>query len=83
MLQIATRLGSFKKFKEYTDSIDFKQEPIFLRNMIQYKSDRKPIDISIEPASEITKRFVTGAMSFGSISRSSRSYCNCYEYYWR
>lgn len=72
MLQIATRLGSFKKFKEYTDSIDFKQEPIFLRNMIQYKSDRKPIDISnVEPASEITKRFVTGAMSFGSISKEA------------
>ncbi len=69
-LQLATRLGSYKKFKEYTKVVDEKAERIFLRDFMQYK--RNPIDISkVEPASEITKRFVTGAMSFGSISKEA------------
>lgn len=68
-LQIATRLGSYKKFKEYTDGIDFKQEKVFLRDFLWFEPSKKPVDISdVEPASAITKRFVTGAMSFGSIS---------------
>jgi glutamate synthase (NADPH/NADH) large chain len=69
-LQLATRLGSYKKFKEYTRLVDGKELPIFLRDLMSYK--RNPIDISlVEPASDITKRFVTGAMSFGSISREA------------
>jgi len=71
-LQIATRLGSYKKFKEYTESIDKKEEKIFLRDFIDYTPANKAIDLlEVEPASEITKRFVTGAMSFGSISREA------------
>lgn len=71
-LQIATRMGSYKKFKEYTDGIDHKPEKIFLRDFLDFDKAAKPIDISeVEPASEITKRFVTGAMSFGSISREA------------
>ncbi|MFR9166773.1 MAG: glutamate synthase large subunit [Dysgonomonas sp.] len=71
-LQLATRLGSYKKFKEYTDSIDHKKEKLFLRDFIDYKASDAPVDINeVEPASEITKRFVTGAMSFGSISREA------------
>lgn len=70
-LQLATRLGSYKKFKEYTDSIDNKQEKLFLRDFLDFEV-KNSIDISeVEPASEITKRFVTGAMSFGSISREA------------
>jgi glutamate synthase (NADPH/NADH) large chain len=69
-LQIATRLGSYKKFKEYTDIADNKIQPIFLRDFLTYK--KKAIDIEeVEPVEEITKRFVTGAMSFGSISREA------------
>lgn len=71
-LQMATRLGSYKKFKEYTDSIDKKPEKIFLRDFLDFDPSKKPIDISeVEPVSAITKRFVTGAMSFGSISREA------------
>ena len=71
-LQMATRLGSYKKFKEYTESIDKKPEKIFLRDFLDFKPAKKPIDISeVEPVSTITKRFVTGAMSFGSISREA------------
>jgi len=70
-LQLATRLGSYKKFKEYTESIDKKTKRIFLRDFLDFEC-KNPIDISeVEPASEITKRFVTGAMSFGSISREA------------
>jgi glutamate synthase (NADPH/NADH) large chain len=69
-LQIATRLGDYKKFKEYTDIVDKKMQPLFLRDFMTYK--RNPIDISkVEPVESITKRFVTGAMSFGSISREA------------
>lgn len=70
--QMATRLGSYKKFKEYTDSIDKKTEKIFLRDFLDFDPSKNPIDVSeVEPVSAITKRFVTGAMSFGSISREA------------
>ncbi|MDR1876954.1 MAG: glutamate synthase large subunit, partial [Flavobacteriaceae bacterium] len=69
-LQIATRTGDYQKFKEFTKEVDNKPDKIFIRDFIDYKS--KPIDISqVEPASEIMKRFVTGAMSFGSISKEA------------
>ncbi len=69
-LQIATRLGDYAKFKEYTQIVDEKMQPVFLRDFLTYK--KNPIDISeVEPVSEITKRFVTGAMSFGSISKEA------------
>ncbi|MDR2950351.1 MAG: glutamate synthase large subunit [Prevotella sp.] len=71
-LQMSTRLGSYKKFKEYTESIDKKPEKIFLRDFLDFDPAKKPIDISeVEPASAIMKRFVTGAMSYGSISREA------------
>jgi glutamate synthase (NADPH/NADH) large chain len=69
-LQIATRLGDYGKFKEYSRIVDEKMQPVFLRDLMTYK--KNPIDISeVEPASEITRRFVTGAMSFGSISKEA------------
>lgn len=71
-LQMATRLGSYKKFREYTESINKKPEKIFLRDFLDFDPAKKPIDISeVESVSAITKRFVTGAMSFGSISREA------------
>jgi glutamate synthase (NADPH/NADH) large chain len=69
-LQIATRTGSYEKYKEYVKTVDGKAEPIFIRDLIEYK--RNPIDIEeVEPIENITKRFVTGAMSYGSISREA------------
>jgi glutamate synthase (NADPH/NADH) large chain len=69
-LQIAARTGDYKKFKEYTDIVDNKLQPTFIRDFMTYK--KNPIDISeVEPVEEITKRFVTGAMSFGSISKEA------------
>ncbi len=70
-LQIATRLGSYKKFKEYTSFVNEKQRPIFLRDRLDYKKG-KAIDISeVESKESIMRRFVTGAMSFGSISKEA------------
>ncbi|WP_321331173.1 glutamate synthase large subunit [uncultured Bacteroides sp.] len=69
-LQLATRLGSYKKFKEFTKMVDEKENSIFLRDFLTYK--RKPISIDkVEPIENIMKRFVTGAMSYGSISREA------------
>ncbi|MBP6436653.1 MAG: glutamate synthase large subunit [Paludibacteraceae bacterium] len=66
-LQIATRTGDYAKFKEYTRHVDEKEQTVFIRDLIDYK--RNPIDISlVEPIENITRRFVTGAMSYGSIS---------------
>ncbi len=70
-LQLATRLGSYKKFKEYTHMVDEKESPIFLRDFLTFKKQKSiPVE-QVEPASEIMKRFVTGAMSFGSISKEA------------
>ncbi|PQL95848.1 glutamate synthase large subunit [Apibacter adventoris] len=69
-LQIATRLGDYKKFKEFTQEVDNKTDKIFIRDFIDYAAHPISID-EVEPASEIMKRFVTGAMSFGSISQEA------------
>ena len=70
-LQLATRLGSYKKFKEFTSIIDNKPEPIFIRDFLDFKkSEPIPVD-EVESEESILKRFVTGAMSFGSISREA------------
>ncbi len=69
-LQLATRLGSYKKFKEFTHLANEKEHPIFLRDFFSFK--RNPISIDeVEPVSEIVKHFVTGAMSFGAISKEA------------
>ena len=69
-LQLATRMGSYKKFKEFTRLADEKEHPIFLRDFFRFK--RNPIDIErVEPVESIVRHFVTGAMSFGAISKEA------------
>ena len=69
-LQLATCLGSYKKFKEFTAMVDSKESPIFLRDFLDFR--RAPISIDrVEPVENIVQRFVTGAMSYGSISREA------------
>ncbi len=69
-LQLATRTGNYKTFKKYTEMADKKSEPIFIRDFFDFK--RNPIDINdVEPAEDIVKHFVTGAMSFGSLSKEA------------
>ena len=69
-LQLATRLGNYAKFKEFSRSVDEKESPIFLRDFFGFK--RNPISIDqVEPVESIVKHFVTGAMSFGAISKEA------------
>ena len=69
MLQLATRIGSYKKFKEWSDIVDKKEKPIFLRDFLGFKKATKPTPIEeVESVESIVKHFVTGAMSFGALS---------------
>ncbi len=68
-LQIATRLGSYTKFKEWSAMVDVKQKPIFLRDFLGWKKAVKPTPIDeVESVESIVRHFVTGAMSFGALS---------------
>ena len=69
-LQLATRLGSYAKFKEFTAKVDRKESPLFLRDFFQFKKNPIPIE-QVEPVEEIVKHFVTGAISFGAISKEA------------
>jgi glutamate synthase (ferredoxin) len=71
-LQRAVRMEDVKSYKEYSDLINNQVErmgTITLRGMCELAPQNKPIPLAeVEPATEIVKRFATGAMSFGSIS---------------
>ena len=68
-LQIATRLGSYKKFKEWAKIVDDKEKPIFLRDYWTFKKAAQPVPLEeVEPVESIVRHFVTGAMSFGALS---------------
>ncbi|MBD3553563.1 MULTISPECIES: glutamate synthase large subunit [Streptomyces] len=72
-LQHATRNRRYDIFKQYTDRVNEQSERLMtLRGLFGFTSDRAPIPVDeVEPASEIVKRFSTGAMSYGSISREA------------
>lgn len=70
LLQLATRTGSYKKFKEFTHKADEKESPIFIRDFFSFRKNPISID-QVEPVEEIVKHFVTGAMSFGAISKEA------------
>ncbi|HEV7875327.1 MAG TPA: glutamate synthase large subunit, partial [Nocardioides sp.] len=76
-LQHATRAGRYDVFKQYTARVDAQSERLMtLRGMFRFKDAADdgrtsiPID-EVEPVSEIVKRFSTGAMSYGSISKEA------------
>lgn len=70
-LQEAARTGSTAAYREYSQIIQKLNRKCNLRGLLKFKdlpeSEQIPLD-EVEPASEIVKRFVTGAMSYGSIS---------------
>ncbi len=72
-LQHSTRAGRYDIFKTYTRQVDDQSERLMtLRGLLQFKGDRPSIPIEeVEPVSEIVKRFSTGAMSYGSISKEA------------
>ncbi len=69
-LQMATRTGSYTKFKAFTKLVDEKESPIFIRDFLGWK--RQPISIDeVEPVEKIVRHFVAGAMSFGALSKEA------------
>ncbi len=82
-LQLACRTGNYQKYKEFSRLVDEKEAPIFIRDFLGFKRNVSttsspseenhtaiPID-EVEPVSEIVKHFVTGAMSFGALSKEA------------
>ncbi len=72
-LQHAVWQSNFKTFQEYTDLIDNQSGNLAtLRSLMKIKKAVRPIPIDeVEPAKDIVKRFTTGAMSYGSISKEA------------
>jgi glutamate synthase domain-containing protein 2/glutamate synthase domain-containing protein 1/glutamate synthase domain-containing protein 3 len=72
-LQHAVRQNNPATFQEYTDLLDDQNRHLCtLRGLLQLKYSEKPVPLDeVEPASEIVKRFTTGAMSYGSISKEA------------
>ncbi|WP_420469183.1 FMN-binding glutamate synthase family protein, partial [Bacillus licheniformis] len=70
-LQWACRKGDYSLFKQYSKAAD--EERIgFLRNLFSFDENRKPLPLEeVESAESIVRRFKTGAMSFGSLSKEA------------
>ncbi len=70
-LQHATRAGQYNIFKEYTSAVDNQNENLAtLRGLFEFKRSPIPVE-EVEPIENIMKRFSTGAMSYGSISKQA------------
>ncbi|MFF7020482.1 glutamate synthase large subunit [Streptomyces klenkii] len=72
-LQHATRARRYDIFKQYTERVNEQSERLMtLRGLFSLATEREPVPLDeVEPVSEIVKRFSTGAMSYGSISREA------------
>ena len=72
-LQHAVRIESYATFKQYTAKVnDESRRRATLRGLLEIKESAAPVPLEeVEPSKEIVKRFCTGAMSFGSISKES------------
>jgi glutamate synthase (ferredoxin) len=72
-LQRATQINSREEFKKFQRLIDEQQTKLLtLRGLLDFKPAATPIPlVEVEPAKEIVKRFATGAMSYGSISKEA------------
>ena len=72
MLQESTRRGDYGMFKQYTELVNAEGEHINLRGQLEFNYPKKGIPIEeVESVDEIVKRFKTGAMSYGSISKEA------------
>ena len=73
LLQISTRTNDSKKFRDYTDLIDKQTQKLgTFRGLFEFKQVQPPVPLEeVESVVEIVKRFATGAMSFGSISKEA------------
>lgn len=73
LLQHSVRSGDYNMYKKYAALVQGESEKHqTLRSMLQFKSTNQPVPLEeVEPAESIMKRFKTGAMSFGSISKEA------------
>ncbi len=73
LLQLSTRIGDPNRFREYTNLIEEQTEQIgTLRGLLDFKLLQEQVPIKeVESVEEIVKRFATGAMSYGSISKEA------------
>ncbi|MEP4077205.1 glutamate synthase large subunit [Haloferula sp.] len=73
LLQKAVRTGSYEVYKEYAAKVNDQAENLStLRGLMKFKGKRTPVPLDeVEPIEAITKRFKTGAMSYGSISKEA------------
>jgi glutamate synthase (NADPH/NADH) large chain len=71
LLQWSTRINDYDKYKEYSQLVDLENaKPTFIRGCFNLKRNPIPIE-EVEPEENIMRRFVTGAMSYGSISKEA------------
>ncbi len=72
-LQAACRTGSYATFKEYSELVNNQSRNLCtLRGVMEFRSTRPPVAIDeVEPVEAIVRRFKTGAMSYGSISKEA------------
>ena len=72
LIQRAVREGDYGMFKEYSAACHVPGRAVTLRDLLDFAPQGAPVPIDeVEPASEIVKRFNTGAMSYGSISKEA------------
>ena len=72
MLQEAVWNDDYSLFKQYSDQLDNSEQKATLRSLMTWHSDRPPVPIDeVESVDEIVKRFKTGAMSYGSLSKEA------------
>ncbi|MDH5756225.1 MAG: glutamate synthase large subunit [Nitrospinota bacterium] len=73
LLQQSTRTGDYDMYKKYSRLVNYHPEEMnTIRGILDFNFAEKPLDLSeVEPEEEIVKRFFTGAMSFGSISKEA------------
>jgi glutamate synthase (NADPH/NADH) large chain len=71
LLQWSTRMNDYRKFREFTALVDKENtRPVFIRGCFNLKRNPIPLE-QVEPEEKIMQRFVTGAMSYGSISKEA------------
>ncbi len=72
LLQLATRTGDYNTFKEYTALVNKEDSVRNLRGLMDFNYPKKSIPIDqVESVDSIVRRFKTGAMSYGSISKEA------------
>jgi glutamate synthase (ferredoxin) len=72
-LQNSTRINSREQFRDFCKTVDEQQRKLLtLRGLLEFKPTDQSVPVEeVEPAQEIVKRFATGAMSYGSISKEA------------